>query len=59
MELAEHLDDEHEVDGPASRRNGHSKMTVLTGTSKMQLSIPRDQADTFDPKPIQHQVGVP
>jgi hypothetical protein len=51
-ELDEHLDDEREAAGPANRRNGHSKKTVLTGTSKMQLSIPRDRAGTFDPKLI-------
>lgn len=51
-ELDEHLDDERETAGPANRRNGHSKKTVLTGTSKMQLSIPRDRAGTFDPKLI-------
>jgi putative transposase len=38
-ELDEHLGDEREADGPGNRRNGHSKKTVLTGTSKMQLSI--------------------
>ena len=31
---------------------GHSKKSVLTGTSKMTLSIPRDRAGTFDPKLI-------
>lgn len=51
-ELDEHLDDEREVNGPGNRRNGHSKKTVLTGTSKMTLSIPRDRAGTFDPKLI-------
>jgi putative transposase len=51
-ELDEHLDDELAVDGRANRRNGHSKKTVLTGMSKMQLSIPRDRAGTFDPKLI-------
>ena len=40
-ELDEHLDNEREADGPGNRRNGHSKKTVLTGTSKMTLSIPR------------------
>src|SRR5215467_5216368 len=29
-----------------------SKKSVLTGTSKMTLSIPRDRAGTFDPKLI-------
>jgi putative transposase len=51
-ELDEHLDDEREADAPPNRRNGHSKKTVLTGTSKMQLSIPRDRTGTFDPKLI-------
>ena len=48
-ELDEHLEDER-ADGNANRRNGTSKKTVLTGTSKMALSIPRDRAGTFDPK---------
>ncbi len=40
------------ADGNANRRNGHSQKSVLTGTSKMTLSIPRDRAGTFDPKLI-------
>jgi hypothetical protein len=51
-ELDQHLDDEREADGHGNRRNGHSKKTVLTGTSKMQLPFPRDRAGTFDPKLI-------
>ena len=50
-ELDEHLDGER-VEGGTNRRNGHSKKSVLTGTSKMTLSIPRDRAGTFDPKLI-------
>ena len=50
-ELDEHLDDER-AGGSTNRRNGSSKKTVLTGTSRMTLSIPRDRAGTFDPKPI-------
>ena len=50
-ELDEHLDGER-VEGSVNRRNGHSKKSVLTGTSKMTLSIPRDRAGTFDPKLI-------
>jgi len=50
-ELDEHLEDER-ADGRTNRRNGTSKKTVLTGTSKMALSIPRDRAGTFDPKLI-------
>ena len=50
-ELDEHLDDEHSECG-SNRRNGSSKKTVLTGTSKMTLSVPRDRAGSFDPKLI-------
>ena len=50
-ELDEHLDDER-GDGRSNRRNGSSKKSVLTGTSKMTLSIPRDRSGTFDPKLI-------
>jgi len=50
-ELDEHLDGEA-VDGKGNRRNGYSKKSVLTGTSKMTLSVPRDRAGTFDPKLI-------
>ena len=37
---------------PRQNRNGYSKKSVLTGTSKMTLSVPRDRAGTFDPKLI-------
>jgi len=51
-ELDEHLESEHDEAGSGNRRNGSSRKTVLTGTSKMTLSIPRDRAGTFDPKLI-------
>ena len=51
VELDEHLGGER-VEGGTNRRNGHSKKSVLTGTSRMTLSIPRDRAGTFDPKLI-------
>lgn len=50
-ELDEHLEDEN-TEGNANRRNGHSRKSVLTGTSKMTLTIPRDRAGTFNPKLI-------
>ena len=50
-ELDEHLGAEH-AEGNANRRNGSSQKTVLTGSSKMQLTIPRDRSGTFDPKLI-------
>jgi len=50
-EIDEHLD-AAEADGRTNHRNGYSKKTVLTGTSKMTLAVPRDRAGTFDPKLI-------
>ena len=50
-ELDEHLAAERS-EGGSNRRNGSSKKSVLTGTSRMSLSIPRDRAGTFDPKLI-------
>lgn len=50
-ELDDHLEEE-QAEGLANRRNGHSKKTVLTGTSRLELSIPRDRAGSFDPKLI-------
>lgn len=50
-EIDEHLDGE-DVDGKTNHRNGYSQKTVLTGTSKVSLSIPRDRAGTFDPQLI-------
>ena len=50
-ELDEHLD--HEREGEAgNRRNGTSKKTVLTGTSKLTIAVPRDREGSFDPKLI-------
>jgi putative transposase len=50
-ELDEHLDGE-QAGGGANRRNGSSKKTVLTGTSKLTIAVPRDRAGSFDPKLI-------
>jgi putative transposase len=41
-----------DAESNANHRNGYSKKSVLTGTSKMTLSVPRDRAGTFDPKLI-------
>jgi putative transposase len=51
-ELDDHLDGEA-VAGKANHRNGYSKKTVLTETSKIDIKIPRDREGTFDPKLIQ------
>ena len=50
-ELEDHLESEAEA-GLSNRRNGSSKKTMLTGSSKLTLDIPRDRLGTFDPKLI-------
>lgn len=50
-ELDDHLECEG-ADGAINRRNGTSRKTMLTGTSKVTLDVPRDRAGTFDPKLI-------
>jgi putative transposase len=50
-ELDDHLESDG-AEGAMNRRNGTSRKTVLTGTSRLTLDIPRDRAGTFDPKLI-------
>ncbi len=50
-ELDEHLGSEAER-GSGNHRNGSSRKSMLTGTSKVTLDIPRDRSGTFDPKLI-------
>lgn len=50
-ELDDHLGSEAEAGGD-NRRNGSSKKTMLTGSSRVTLDIPRDRSGTFDPKLI-------
>src|SRR5690606_7540769 len=50
-ELDDHLESEAEA-GATNRRNGSSKKTMLTGSSKVTLDIPRDRSGAFDPKLI-------
>lgn len=50
-ELDDHLGSEANA-GVANRRNGSSKKTMLTGTSKVTRHIPRDRSGTFDAKLI-------
>lgn len=45
-EMDHHLETGEE-DG--NRRNGYGKKTVLTGTGKIALQVPRDRLSTFDP----------
>jgi putative transposase len=41
-----------EPDGRANSRNGYGGKTVLTGTGKLDLQVPRDRLSTFDPQLI-------
>ena len=50
-ELDEHLENESAA-GQSNHRNGYSKKSVLTATSKVTLAVPRDRAGTFDPQLI-------
>ena len=50
-ELDEHLEAEN-AGGRFNHRNGYSKKSVLTATSKVTLAVPRDRAGTFDPQLI-------
>jgi len=47
-ELQQHLDQEDEP----NRRNGTSKKTIKTGSSRFELETPRDRAGTFEPQLI-------
>src|SRR5271165_367680 len=50
-ELDDHLDGESAA-GKANHRNGYSKKTVLTETSKIDIKVPRDREGSFDPRLI-------
>ncbi|MDO9714497.1 IS256 family transposase [Paracraurococcus lichenis] len=50
-ELDHHLET-GELDGRSNGRNGYGAKTVLTGTGKLELQIPRDRLATFDPQLI-------
>jgi hypothetical protein len=60
-ELEDHLESEAEA-GLGNRRNGSSKKTMLTGSSKLTLDILRDRLGTFGFKLIakyQRRFGTP
>jgi putative transposase len=50
-ELDHHLEG-GEPDGRANSRNGYGSKSVLTGTGKLDLQVPRDRLSTFDPQLI-------
>jgi putative transposase len=50
-ELDHHLEG-GEPDGRSNARNGYGGKTVLTGTGKLELQVPRDRLATFDPQLI-------
>src|SRR4028119_470190 len=41
-----------ERDGRANGRNGYGGKTVLTGSGKLSLQVPRDRLAALDPQPI-------
>jgi putative transposase len=50
-ELDHHLE-AGEPDGRPNGRNGYGAKTVLTGTGRVELQVPRDRLATFDPQLI-------
>jgi putative transposase len=50
-EMDQHLGGEA-ADGRANTRNGYGQKTVLTGTGRFALDVPRDRQGTFDPQLI-------
>ena len=50
-ELDHHLANESD-DGRRNHRNGYSKKSVVTDTSKLAIEVPRDRSGTFDPQLI-------
>src|ERR687898_416594 len=50
-ELDHHLE-AGEPDGRANARNGYGAKSVLTGTGKLELQVPRDRQSSFDPQLI-------
>jgi hypothetical protein len=51
-EMDHHLDG-GEPDGRGNSRNGYGGKTVLTGTGKLELQVPRDRLATFDRRAAQ------
>jgi putative transposase len=50
-EMDHHLANEAK-DGRTNHRNGYSKKSVLTDTSKIAIEVPRDRTGSFDPQLI-------
>ena len=50
-EMDHHLDSEA-AEGRANSRNGYGRKTVLTGTGKLPIAVPRDRQATFEPQLI-------
>ena len=52
-EMDHHLEtSEYRGEGNGNRRNGYGRKTVLTGTGKIDLAVPRDRLSSFDPQLI-------
>ena len=48
--MDQHLASEREAEGtePRNHRNGHSRKTVLAGSGKLELQVPRDRQASFE-----------
>ena len=57
-ELDHHLDT-GEADGRANGRNGYGSKTVLTGTGKLELQVPRDVNRLGNGTPDRRAIGTP
>jgi len=54
-ELDHHLAEERAQacsEVPRNHRNGHSRKTVLSGSGKLELAVPRDRQASFEPQLI-------
>ena len=59
-EMDQHLASERAEEAGGDRRNhrnGHSRKTVLTGTGKLDLQVPRDRQASFEPQLIARYRG--
>ena len=57
-EMDHHLE-AGEPDGRPNARNGYGAKTVLTGTGKLDLQVPRDWLLTFDPQMVMPNTSLP
>ena len=59
-EMEYHFDyPKHEKADKLNKRNGHTKKTVRSDTGRLEISIPRDRGDSFEPVLVsKHQTRI-